>query len=257
MTTGSDREVILERVRRLFALSNDGGATQGEAATAAAMAARLMARYQLGEGELRVERDGAGGVRIDVTERDVSVAAWRSGTRRMPTWHGSVASVAARATGCRAYREATSIVFVGAFRDAAVAVELQTWLVDRCDADTRTYMRFARRTMSGFGRTTASSFRFGWVNGVSRAVEHEVAERESDHAEMRSDGGPAGTGTDLVVVTLREVAAAKSAAVDSWMQSNIRLRSRTVTQTVHDSDAYGAGHSRGRSIRVGTGANLR
>src|SRR5437870_4255607 len=65
MTTSSDREMILERVRRLFALSNDSGATAGESTTAAKMAARLMAQYQLSEADLRVSRDEAGAIRID------------------------------------------------------------------------------------------------------------------------------------------------------------------------------------------------
>jgi hypothetical protein len=257
MTTHSDREVILERIRRLFALSKDGGATSGESTTAAKMAARLMAQYQLSEADLRVHRDDTGVFRVDVSENDVAQAVWRSGARRMPRWQATIAPVVARATGCRAYRTREGIVFVGAFRDATVAAEIQAWLVGRCEADTRAYLRSPGREPSRSGRATASSFRTGWVAGVRTAVDAEVAARRGDAAEVPTEPTES-SGSALVAISLRDISDAKDKAVSSWMARHVgRLSTTTHRTTVRDGAAYGAGRSKGSSVQVGAGANLR
>jgi hypothetical protein len=258
MTTSSDREIILDRIRRLLALSEDSGATAGESATAAKMATRLMAQYQLSEADLRVRRDGDG-VSIDVSEEDVSRSVWRARARRMPLWQQEAGMAAANATGCRVYVSEGNLVFVGAFHDAAVACEVQSWLVARCDADTRRYLRTTPRGSNRSSRATASSFRNGWVTGVREAVAAEVAERQRDETSVDTSGrdGGGSSGGTLVVVSLREIAEAKSAAVDAWLANNVRLRDGQRRTHVYYSSAFGAGHARGSSVRIGTGANLR
>jgi len=257
MTTNSGREVILERIRRLFALSKDDGATAGEATTAARMAARLMAQYQLSEADLRVRRDEAGVFRVDVTENDVAQVVWRGSSRRMPGWQQLIATAAASATGCRAYRNEEGVVFVGAFRDAAVAAEIQTWLVARSEAETRAFLRSMKRMRFPSGRVSASSFRTGWVIGVQDAVDREVAERRADEAEVRTEPVHSSSSA-LVVISMREVADAKAKAVGSWMSRNVgRLSPSSYRATVRDSFAYGEGRSKGSSVQVGAGANVR
>jgi hypothetical protein len=175
----------------------------------------------------------------------------------MPGWQQVIATAAACATACRAYRDGDGVVFVGAFRDAAVAAEIQTWLVARGEADSRAYLCSRAHTMAPSGRASAESFRTGWAIGVQLAVDREVAARRADEAEVRAEPTVC-SNSALVAISMRDVAVAKAKAITSWISLNVgRLSASRCSTTVRDFSAYGAGRSKGSSVQVGAGANLR
>jgi hypothetical protein len=261
----ADRDVIMERVRRLLALRDDAGATPGESAAAAKMAAGLMARFQLDEAMVRgVKTDAAGRAEVHVEEADVARADWVPPGGRIVGWVQDLVSAAASAAGARAifYRRTdVRVAFVGAWSDATVARETLVWLIGRVERD---WQRYRRENAPERVRAAGASFRNGWATGVRQAVDAEVAERQRDTAASApapvpaapSSGPAAGAPSGgALVVRMEQVTRAKALAMRNWIATNIgRLgRARPRSYSVGDAAAYGAGHSRGRSTSVGDG----
>lgn len=96
-----DLDKILDRVRKLLAVANDDRANPNEAANAAAMAARMMAKYQLEESDVVFEELKNA---ENLGTEDVVATAKTNGTpvRAVPTWAQQLAVRVSRLYDCGA-----------------------------------------------------------------------------------------------------------------------------------------------------------
>ena len=81
---------VLERIRKMLALAENSGATPAEAATAAGMAAKTMAKYNLDHADVMLEQ----------LEDDDIVATDSSRQQAMPQWMNSLCVPTAHLHDC-------------------------------------------------------------------------------------------------------------------------------------------------------------
>lgn len=250
-----DREFIIERVRKLLALADNQGATPAESATAAKMAAKLMSEYQLSDSDVRISVNEMGTTSVDIKKGDVATAMWACSSREGSGWRGTLAMATAKAMNCQCLRLHEGIQFIGAFQDAAVAVEVLSFLVKRGDQAAKQFAK-QRKGQGLHGKTISASFRNGFAQGAYRAIIDEVQDRLLDKVERLAQST---TGTSLmVVVSMSDVVHAKKEAVSSWVTDQYgKLGKGRRSQSVsRDATAYHAGRAEGSKVKVGDGAKL-
>lgn len=191
----SSNEKVLERIRKLLALSNNND-SPAESALAAAQAAALMEKHSIAEADV----DGGGDE--DVVEDTFGIpGSHRSGDlKQKSTWQGELACVVAEAFGCAAIwrlnRGVARLVIAGRKQDVAAAIAAKDFCHREID-------RLTAKHTQGRGRKWGVSFRVGCVDAIRDAV---AIERAALREEMR------GTVSDsaLVVVDDRAAAALES-----------------------------------------------
>lgn len=90
----NDKENILEKVRKLFALANDSGASEGEIENALKMAQRLMMKHNIDQGEIVISP-----LDIDITSIENS---FKMGEKT--TWLWELLDILGRSHNCRIRR---------------------------------------------------------------------------------------------------------------------------------------------------------
>jgi hypothetical protein len=119
METNNKKEQVLEKIRKLLALADDAGASEGEVENALKMAQRLMIKHQIEEDEIKISID-------DIGEEFVE-QNWVAGERKYFAWDvlcvigkrysvqvikkGSVANFRYRVIGDRTSRKITIDTF--------------------------------------------------------------------------------------------------------------------------------------------------
>lgn len=212
---------ILEKIRKLLALSKSDNAN--EAAVAAAAAQRLMTEHQIAEAELGGSADD------ERAQREIDPLF--TGSSEMPMWLNILSFNLAQLNGCITWigRDANRrkvITIVGRPSDVASVRYLFAWL--RLEID-----RLTRRHAHGKGRTYATSYRKGCVSGVVAAM------RETTKVARQQASGAA-----LVKLDARLIDAAALAPAGMANGKNIGIRA--------DRDAYERGQAAGRRIHTGS-----
>lgn len=211
-------DALLERLRRLLALSTS--ANPHEAAVAAARAQALITRHRLEAWVAAPEGDPI----EDARDAPIAVA------KRIRSWKRVLASALAEGNGCVAYvldRGADeAIVLVGRAEDRAVTAAMYEDLERR--------IAWLSATLgAGRDRRWHEDFRIGVVDAIAarlRTVEAEVA------AELDAAA--------LAVVT--PASAAHQARLDAWVRDNLRLgKGRSIRV---DPRAYRRGQDAGKGL---------
>lgn len=185
-------EGVLRRIRALLRLAACDGATEAEAATAAAKAQALMEQYQLEA--------------VDVSEAKPEETQTSSNLRfhhsRVPAWQVSLAHGVAYACGAFSlyYQGAAVVRFFGTAASIAVAQETFPWLARQVD-----------RLASGYyptdpGRSLKSdrnAFRLGCVARINARMRQARREREATMHQAHPNDSRA-----LVVIQGRQLAEA-------------------------------------------------
>jgi hypothetical protein len=159
-------QVMLNRVRKLLALTNSPNVH--EATTAAALAQTLIARHRL-ETWLAAEQAAGDDPDPIVDARDTPLEV----SKRLRTWKVVLACALAGANGCVAYtldgHAGKAIVLVGRARDRAAVAELWGWLVTRIEWLSAT---------QGVGQSRAwhDAFRVGVVAAIADRLAKVAAE---------------------------------------------------------------------------------
>ena len=219
------------------------------------MAAKLMSEYQLSDSDVRVTVKDWYNVRSDIKKGDVATATWYCSSREGSGWRGTLAMATGPAMNCQCLRMPDGIQFIGAFQDAAVAVEVLSFLVKRGDQAAKQFAK-ARKGQGLHGKTISASFRNGFAQGAYHAIICEIQDRLLDKVERLAQST---TGTALmVVVKMSDVVAAKKEAVSSWVAEKFgKLGKGRRSQSVsRDASAYHAGRAEGSKVKVGDGAKL-
>lgn len=157
------RERVIERVRKLLALSNSSN--EHEAALAAAHAQRLLAEHNLAISELEMREEGAG-------EAELYVA------KTVPKWLSSLFAVVADAFDCMAIVATTAnagrLRFIGVGEDPAVAACTLQFLMQELRRLASRYLKQQERGADlltpAIRRRIRDSYLLGGVQGVQQAM---------------------------------------------------------------------------------------
>jgi hypothetical protein len=238
----TDREKLLDRVRKLHAKAESARAlgNDAEALAFAAGVQKMLAKYRLDMSELEMQTFE----RLEPIDKSYVYGDKR---KARVAWAELLASVVARAHYCRilVVSGSDTIVLVGRPTDRAVAEFVFTTLRrtadENSDRDARAFRRQQRAT---FGATTgqAKDFRAAWLN----AFVNRIAQRyDEERAAMQQEATAAGTSLVRLSNALADV--------DRHMQSSMRVgRAKHVASR---SSSNAAGSALGRA--AGNAASIR
>ncbi len=217
------RERIIERVRKLLALSNSSN--EHEAALAAAHAQRLLAEHNLAMSELDLQDEGAGEVELKVA-------------KTVPKWLSSLFATVANAFDCFPIVTTTSdcsrLRFIGVGEDPAVASctvqSLLQALRRLASLSQRSYEARNGRLAASDRQRIRSSYLLGGVHGVRQALAVQKVQTPT-------------TSTALVPV--------KDALIRQYREENFgQLRTRRSRSSTVYADAFQQGTLDGAQLQL-------
>ena len=217
------REQVLEKVRRLLALSQSNN--EHEAAVAAAKAEQLLQEHRLTEAELEITNDAQERAALEADPLDV---LGRNGT----VWKGVLVYGISKLHGCYCYIDRDRNFrqryrLIGRPSDVNSVRYLYAWLTTEIERLTQKH--------AGKGRTWMNSYRRGAVSGILDAM------REANRVSRVQ-----ATGAALVKIDSRQI---ESEALAHTLNPNLRGRSSTKSRI--NADAYSRGQRDGRAIHTG------
>lgn len=174
-----DREKLVARIRKLYAMSRENESSPHEAEIAMRRCQSLMDRFGISEADLETSEFGAS--TIGKTFRTV------------PSYVGVLGSAVALLHDCICVRSET-IEFRGFSLDAEVASMTHAYLTDTME---RSLKMHKRRGSVEPGRSASFDYRVGFavaVLGRARTIAKERKAAENDLVRANSSGGAPGTG---------------------------------------------------------------
>lgn len=190
-----DKGKIIERIRKLLALSKDKGASEDEAKTAAGMARRLMNKYDLSLSEIDIKKS-------DVIISEVATESWYP-----RFWTTTLATAVGQAFDCKSFRRGPVFMFFGLEADTQVAsylfIYLYRTILDLLDKK-RKHIRRERKLNKRLNRLY-SPVPLGdmrrYMRSYAQGIVLALHIRMQEERKKREKGFEAkGTGKDLVVL---------------------------------------------------------
>lgn len=234
-------EGVMRRIQKLLAIAGDDRADPAEAAAAAGMAERIMAKYQLAHEDIIVKalRQGE-----DLDTAESVASAKTNGTKviQVPPWANWLATRVAQLNNCGARLVTTKsgdagVRFYGYREDVLVA----KWMYDYLVATT---LRLCKNYKGSeqylvYGRRSVNSYRQGVSIGICSSISSLVAEKERE-AESAAKKGMSSA---LVVVK-------KDAVIAKY--GNVFSTGKAKAFSTSIGSAYSSGVSDGRKVNVQT-----
>ena len=231
------REKIVDKIRKLRALSEKAG-TEHEAASAAAMATRMMLEHRIAEVELEDEDDGEAQPIEETHVDERGVGGYKT---KLPRWRGDLFNGIALALSCRSIYWGRTISVIGPRDSAQTVVYLYKYLwreIWRLSNEA-----VARGENGAVGsRKWKNAFRNGAAHVVVRrlrderkAVEQETVDRGCTALVLRSD-------------------AERSQA---WMEEKHDGLRKMGRVSISSGSGYSAGAAAGRRVNLSGGKGLR
>jgi hypothetical protein len=203
-----NREAVIEKIRKIMSLA-ENNPSENEAISAALMAQKLMAKYNINEMEIRQE----------VTENNIdSLRVVVNG--KVQKWRVSLALVVAKNFRCRIYLMGHDIVFYGYKRDADICKEVFLSLY-RIGVKLSDKAKRESRSKCGTAKGVRNSFCTGFVSGIRSELEKQS--------------------TALIIVVPKEVNEKYDDMAKGW-----KKRSSNVSTKDFNYDAYKAGVQAGK-----------
>ena len=223
-------EGVLRRIQKLLAIANDHRANPNEAASAAAMAAKIMKRYQLDHESVVLEQLK---ISDEITTEDCVATAKTNGTKPkvVPTWAGTVAAACAKvneveARMAHASDGSTVVRFYGFKADVMVT----KWMFD--------YLVGTILQLSNAYKTTDEYVRYGrqGVNAYRAGVARGICEKLNElHRAQQVETQSAGTS----LVVAKQKAISEKFGQFKYKRSQIK---------VGVGSSYDAGRADGRNV---------
>ena len=204
------REAMIEKVKKLLSLA-ENNPSQEEAISAALMAHKLMAKYNIHEDDVTLE---------EIKEDIESVFTDQKRNSSLHSWRKQLGLVVGKAFRCKTYLSGKDIVFRGYKGDAKLAHDTYLMLYAVGDRlGSREYTKQIQATGSGKG--VYNSFVAGFIKGVEEALNQQC--------------------TALLVITPKEVE-------EEWKVFAASFDKKSTTRLkVVDVAAYRTGYSEGKS----------
>ena len=221
-----DNTKIIDRIRKLLAMSEDTG-SPNEAAIAAGRAAKLMQQYNL---------DHADVILTTASEDSITENASTVAHKAVPQWIASLIVPVANLHDCEArYKylpnDARAAEFLGMQEDVLVATYVFEYLIGEIN---RLAERFKARCGGTASRKDLNDFRLGASFGVLSVL--ETMQREKAAAEANHSAGKA-----LVVVK------------HQLIQQKYDIRYSNTRSTYRPSASHEAGLAAGASVSIRDG----
>jgi len=157
-------EKILDKVRKLLRLARDKGASEAEAATALAMAQKLMLEHNIKDVE---------------EEREIHAifGTWFKTGRSIQKWEEFTASAIAKLFNCRAVviRKSGMIRFAGKPENVEVCEITYFWVIEQIEKIYKEGLS-EYRGMESMSQQTRAEFRTSFKHGCAARVAHRVNE---------------------------------------------------------------------------------
>lgn len=208
------KENVVEKVRKLLALSQSDN--PNEAASAAAMAQQLMEKHAIEMADVEEEPE------------KVEWSDFGPKLKRKSTWQGFLATVIAENHGCASVWMGSRLVIAGRSSDVQIANAVRDYCHHEID-------RLTAKHAAGQGRQYGVSFRIGCVVAIKKAIQQE---RDALRAAMAGKV----TETALTVVDTRAKEAEETFGPTSAFKSNRR----------QDALGFISGQVHGKNIYAGT-----
>lgn len=238
MTT-ENLDNVMRRVQKLLAIANDGRGSPEEAAAAAGMAERIMAKYQIEHADL-VKKDLATGSNMETV--NVVVTAKTNGTKvkAVPAWADMLAYAVSMLHDVGAAKAFTlegemCVRYYGYSADVKVAAWTLGYLVHTVNQLCATFR--SNPVYQIGGRTAMNSYRMGVVSSIIRMLQERTAAKRQEATS---------TGTSLMVL--------KRDAIAEHFGSRVVTGRKIKTRDSTDPMAFLMGRNDGRSVQIAAGA---
>lgn len=217
---------IVDRVKKMLALANDAGATEGERDNALRMSYNLLAKYNLSMADL--PEDGVQEVREQQT---VTISADR--------WARSVANSVAELFFCRYFFQRTGVSgkemhhFVGKQSNCITAMQMTEYLI-----------KSIKRQATAHHKSATSPQGRSFCVGAASSIRQRVTSMLKDDSESTP-------GDALVLVNLHK---SEASANDKWLVQN-DITPKVEKARAHkalDRGAYNGGRSYGNTVSLNT-----
>lgn len=246
----SDKEILIDKVRKLFALAN-GTSFEGEAAAAMERARAMLSKHGLTEDEVRVEED-------PILEEPVEVGI------RPPHWVQKLSFIIGDYYSCVILRfwMDRHFLFVGTDKDVAIATYAFTFLV-------RIVKGMVKKLEIPEGTRSPEKYRRSYAFGVIRAIQQKlnlpkIEEEFNDimEEEIRKESAKYADSDDeveksLVVAKKAELAKLKLDRVQKYLEEKRIVKRQTAKSKIkiydNERDAYALGAYHGVDIQLREG----
>ena len=162
------RERVIEKVRKLLALSSSSN--EHEAALAAAHVQRLLAEHNLEMSELEAQEEGAGEVELEVA-------------RTVPKWLSSLFATVANGFDCFPIVTTTAtcsrLRFIGVGEDPEVASYTLQFLMHELRRLATIYLRTAEAATGRLSPADRKRIRHSYLLGGAQGVRHALAAQKA------------------------------------------------------------------------------
>lgn len=219
MTQRETPDAVLRRIEKLLAMAADKRGNANESAAAAAMAARLMQKYQLDEADIIIGKMKAG---ADICHEDYvpTLAEWKEPLKRVPRWASILTTQIAKLTetqACLAKTETNKgleacVRFMGFCPDVKLAIYTIMYLQAEVRRHRAEFLETYTYKAKGF--TALRSYTDGLIIGICTVLQEEIDARE---AERRTNS----TSTALVV--------AKNGAIEAQYGPPLKTKEVKIT----------------------------
>lgn len=224
----SDIQSIIERVKRLLALSQSDNAN--EAAVATAKANALIDQYRLSVDQLTP--DSAASDPLIQSDEPLYHA------QRAMAWRKLLAVRLSRHYGCFVWNHTSQggvcLRVAGRKSDVDILRYMFAYISSECE-------RIGTKTCKGKGRTYAESYRSGFVDGVTAKL------AESRREAARTQAQVANTSAEIALVKLDD----RTREARSFVQSTTPLKNGGTIRAGRDSSAFANGQHAGRQMHLG------
>lgn len=223
-------ENIISKVQKLLALANSSNAN--EAATATALANKLIDQYRLSEADLSTDHS-----EIDPMMEDNGFVYE---TGRIIPWKQSLVTVLSSHYGCAVFnsvtypngRKVSRFKLVGRKSDITIVNYMFAFLSAECS-------RLCEKEAYGQGKIFAASYCAGFVAGIRQQL-----------SESRKEAEKAASSNAIVAINNRQKEAS------DFMNSLYRLKSAKGGSSARtDYGAFNAGLRQGKNLHLGAGLN--
>lgn len=213
---------LKDKLKKLFALANDAGATEAESNTAMLKAQELLALHKLSMSDLDLKEEGA------TTESSIEIG-------RRP-WMASLYSAASRLCFCQMFLNKNKIVIIGKPSDIESAKCLGEYLVSTC-----------LKLASQFENNKKGD-RSAWKAGFSTRVSGRSIEIVKQARENKLKNSE--TGKELILSSLYS-----QSDLDCYRylrDKGIRVEQVNRSTKIKNANAYQSGREAGNSVHLGT-----
>jgi hypothetical protein len=243
------RDEAIEKAKKLLRLATSDNVH--EAALAAQRAQEILDRFELTSAMLDAETQ-------EETIEDSSVKGDfldRCKGKQLQTWKAYLSAVIAGANGCRTFvrwewnhaqnRQVATLHIVGRPGDAAKVRHLYMFLAHEVE-------RLCLRDGRGNGKTWRNQYRLGVVDTIKGILKKGQEQTVKSMKSEYENNPMALVKLDQAIAKLEH----KQAEVDSWMDNNRDMKTRSAPRVYSDPGAREHGRKAGREINLTAGSRL-